>query len=353
MSVRILVGDCRARLAELPDNSVHTCITSPPYFGLRDYQVNGQIGLEQSPSEFLSALVTVFRDVHRVLRDDGTLWLNIGDSYATVGGAHGGRLDNQRGVGAKRTHDSGGGDQAPRKAPLGFKPKDLMLMPARLAIALCDDGWFVRSDIIWHKPNPMPESVTDRPTKSHEHLYLLTKSESYFYDAAAIAEPAVTAHEARYAGTTSIKQGETNAGTGKTTRRFGRSGNTARKPASARGVPIDTLGGTNGAVAGSVPWEGITRNRRDVWTVPVRPFKGAHFATFPPALIEPCVLAGAPPSGTVLDPFGGAGTTGMVANRHGRHATLIELNPEYARMAEARILADDPLCAEVAVEGAL
>lgn len=457
-------------LRTLPDESVHTVVTSPPYWGLRDYGLPpsvwggdqacthewdmatragqsggtasekvrtkgtenfqafgasehgtcskcgawlGCLGLEPTPQLFVEHLVEVFREVRRVLRADGTVWLNLGDSYATgagkVGDHPGGGEQGSKWAGrpAPDATSSAGRGRAtrdgthagkhtgmaalgpmvqPNRMPIpGLKPKDLVMIPARSALALQADGWWVRQDIIWQKPNPMPESVRDRCTKSHEYLFLLSKSEAYYFDADAIAEPA-----ARPEG----------------------SGNKERKPASARGVPVDTGGKSAGAVAGSVPWEGATRNKRSVWTVTTQPFKEAHFATFPPALIEPCILAstsargccskcGAPwereidktpaevkapaseyghgagrndggrsmlvgassttigwqPTcgcgagvvpGTVLDPFGGAGTTGLVSDRLGRDAVLIELNPSYADMAQRRIAGDSPLFAEVA-----
>jgi DNA modification methylase len=308
MSVRIIIGDCRDVLRTLPDASVHTCVTSPPYFGLRDYNVAGQIGLEASPAEFIATMVEVFREVRRVLRDDGTLWLNLGDTYAASRSYQ--VSDNKNpAVGSSR-------HTARAKPPEGLKSKDLMGIPWRVAFALQDDGWYLRQDIIWHKPNPMPESVRDRCTKAHEYLFLLSKSPRYYFDADAIAESASTAGASEP----------------------GKSGNKARKKATDRGCPQD-------GVDGNVPWEGVTRNKRSVWTVPAAPFKEAHFATYPPALIEPCILAGSPRGGLVLDPFGGAGTTGLVADRLQRDAILIELNPVYADMAHRRITHDAPLFA--------
>ena len=363
MTVRILRGDCLELLRTLPEASVHCCVTSPPYFGLRDYGVAGQIGLEPTPDEFVAQLVAVFREVRRVLRDEGTLWLNLGDSYAGSWGAQGRQGASgemaARSVASAREKSKisaaqiaahphrGTGTGTIRQE--GLKPKDLIGIPWRVAFALQADGWYLRQDIIWHKPNPMPESVRDRCTKAHEYIFLLAKSERYFFDAHAIAEPASSADEIVYAGSApGLHSGESHHGAGKSTRRFGRSGNVERKPASARGVPVDTEGKSDGAVAGTVPWEGVTRNKRSVWTVTTQPFKEAHFATFPPALIEPCILAGCPEGGTVLDPFGGAGTTGLVADRRGRDAVLIELNPQYADMAERRIRGDAPLFVEVA-----
>jgi DNA modification methylase len=355
--VRLLTGDCRAILPTLPAASVHCVVTSPPYWGLRDYGVAGQIGLEASYTDYIETMRAVFAEVRRVLRADGTLWLNYGDSYAT----------SVNGRSAADTKALGNDNRTFRDKPFstignGLKPKDLVGMPWRVAFALQADGWYLRSDIIWSKPNPMPESVIDRPTKAHEYVFLMSKSERYFYDAEAIAEP--------------------------------------------------------------------TRTKRTVWEIPTAPFPEAHFATFPPALIEPCILAGCPhkacakcgapwvsvqerslngetvvvrgnsrharkadgsplagcnalednprdlirgsfhakggvierkrvglsPScscnaatvpGTVLDPFGGAGTTGLVADRLGRNAILIELSPAYAAMAEKRITGDAPLFAQV------
>lgn len=316
MNTTILIGDCRQVLESLPSESVQICVTSPPYFGLRDYGTDNQIGLEASPDEFVAQLVAVFREVRRVLKNDGTLWLNLGDTYATQGWAHGGRDDNQTGVGAKRLHLDGAGDKVNRGAPIGLKPKDLIGIPWRVAFALQADGWYLRQDIIWHKPNPMPESVTDRCTKAHEYVFLLTKSARYYYDAAAIAEPVTQSTIKRLTQPTIAQQMGSNRVPGKT------NGN------------MKAVGSADG-----------TRNKRSVWTIPTKPFRGAHFATFPPDLITPCILAGSKTGDMVLDPFGGAGTTGLAANRLGRHATLIELNPAYAELAQQRISGDSPLFA--------
>jgi DNA modification methylase len=378
LSVRILRGDALAMLKTLPDESVHCCVTSPPYYGLRCYGIEGQYGLEPTLAEYLDNMVAVFREARRVLRSDGTLWLNIGDSYnAYNGGAGPGSKLSQRQSAARPALTTGYSLQNK-----DLKPKDLMLVPHRLALALQDDGWWVRSEIIWHKLSAMPESVTDRPTKAHEHIWLLSKSERYYYDAAAASEP-VTQDERRptfrggaYCNDSTFDNSEggkttdtgnvrvkvpsgwdTKAGAHGTVHREGRtqepeytkrSGNKERKPASARGVPVDTDGSTNGAVAGSIPWEGSTRNWRDVWSLGPEPFKEAHFATFPTEIPRRAIVAGCPIGGTVLDPFGGAGTTGLVADRLQRSAILIELNPEYAAMAERRIRSDSPLFAEVA-----
>lgn len=302
MTVEIRVGDCRTLLAAMDPQSINCCVTSPPYFGLRDYGVDGQIGLEQTPDEYVAEMVAVFREVRRVLRDDGTLWLNLGDSYAndgkwggSSGGKHVSALHGKSGIGRG-------------KVTTGLKPKDLIGIPWRVAFALQADGWYLRQDIIWHKPNPMPESVKDRCTKAHEYVFMLSKSARYFYDADAVKEPLAESSIPRLMQNVEAQTGTTRA-YGKTNGNFKAQGNLAT---------------------------GL-RNRRSVWTVTTQPFKGAHFATFPPNLIEPCILAGCPRGGMVLDPFGGAGTTGLVAKQHGLNAILLELNPDYAAMARERI----------------
>lgn len=322
MTVTILPGDCRRVIATLPAASVQTCVTSPPYFGLRDYGADGQIGLEPTPAEYVDELVAVFREVWRVLKDDGTLWLNLGDSYAAARGGStppaetlAGGVNGWMPDGTRTNRDRKAGYNPSRNAPaIGLKHKDLIGIPWRVAFALQADGWYLRQDIIWHKPNPMPESVTDRCTKAHEYLFLLAKSERYYYDAEAIAEPA-----------------------------------TGRDPGN---LPEHKYDGqprqdTKANLTAIGPRE--NRNRRSVWTVPTKPFSGAHFATFPPDLIAPCILAGSRPGDVVLDPFGGAGTTGLVADRLGRDATLIELNPEYVGIAERRLTNDAPLFADIYV----
>ena len=359
MSIR--VGDALACLRAMPANSVHCCVTSPPYWGLRDYGTppqiwggdpacrhrwgaegskivavadkraavhaserdalmdgrpasrgtfcqrcgawRGSLGLEPDYRLYVDHLVAVMRAVHRVLRPDGTLWLNLGDCYATGAGkakAAGGR-----------NGPSGGWEQKgfpvtqPNRMPQpGLKPKDLVGIPWRVAFALQDDGWWLRRDHIWAKPNPMPESVRDRCTTAHEYLFLLTKSARYYYDGAAIKEPAVCVGDTRHLRTDRTKE-------------FARPDNGRRVRTGKPQAP--------------------SRNKRSVWTVATAPFPGAHFATFPPALIEPCILAGCPAGGTVLDPFLGAGTTALVADRLGRHCIGLELSPAYAAMARARI----------------
>jgi DNA modification methylase len=405
MTIALHIGDCRAVLATLPAASVHCVVTSPPYWGLRDYGVAGQLGMEASLGEYVDVMVGVLREVRRVLRDDGTLWLNMGDSYATsINGrsAHDTKAagnddrtfrdkpfttitpDWKSRVGQSGNKGNGGADHGFRISDPVLKPKDLCGIPWRVAFALQADGWYLRQDIIWSKPNPMPESVTDRCTKAHEYLFLLSKRERYYYDAEAIAE----------------------VGTGRET----------FFPATPQLKALTITGARNdGDSANLAP--AITRNKRSVWEVTTAPFSEAHFATFPPALIEPCIKAGTSEKGccgkcgkpwvrqvkreqkgylangnraaadvrgvslssalrgngrdawtqnttlgwspacacaadpvpcTVLDPFGGAGTTGLVADRLQRNAILIELNPAYAAMSSNRIKDDAPLFAEVA-----
>lgn len=322
MTVTILQGDCRDVLPTLPAESMHCIVTSPPYWGLRDYGCEGQIGLEASYPSYVDNIVAVFRELRRVLRADGSAWLNLGDSYVA---AHAG---NKTPCGFSQTRPSrrkhGLGDETvdlPSRSFGNLKPKNLCGIPWRVAFALQADGWWLRQDIIWHKPNPMPESVTDRCTKAHEYLFLLSKSERYNFDAAAIAEPLLRPAE----------------GDRLTPAKFGGANKFAEaKKQSRLHSGNEYLGTENG-----------TPNKRSVWTVATQPFSEAHFATFPPMLIEPCILASCPKNGMVLDPFGGAGTTGLVADRLGRNATLIELNPDYAEMARARIQGDAPLFAKV------
>lgn len=334
MTVDIRIGDCRDVLKTMPDQSVHCVVTSPPYFGLRDYGVDGQMGLEPTPSEFVAGMVEVFRDVRRVLRGEGTLWLNLGDSYSSGRGeSHG--VDPKNG--ARRF------GKRPQDGKLaGFKPKDLIGIPWRVAFALQEDGWYLRQDIIWSKPNPMPESVADRCTKSHEYLFLLSKSPRYHYDAEAIMEGLAPASMARLAQDVETQQGSSRV-PGKT--------NGAMKAVGGRrrGVPPRHEAYDSSDQSGlDAVGRGEGRNKRSVWTVATQPFREAHFATFPPALIEPCILAGCPVGGTVLDPFGGAGTTGLVADRHQRNAVLIELNPVYADIARNRLQADAGMFGEIA-----
>ncbi|RWO90902.1 site-specific DNA-methyltransferase [Mesorhizobium sp.] len=355
MSVTILQGDCRAMLPTLPAQSVNCIVTSPPYFGLRDYGVETQIGLEPSPSEFVEQLVIVFREARRVLRDDGTLWLNLGDSYAGSWGAQGHRItdsDDPSWHSSQIKNHPKRGKQTGTIREAGLKPKDLIGIPWRVAFALQADGWFLRQDIIWSKPNPMPESVTDRCTKAHEYLFLLSKSPRYYFDAAAIAEPLAAASVSRLAQNLDGQSGSDRV-PGKTNGRMKAVAKGNRKTFRGGGVytqgqSFDNDASVSNDSVGNEPDERGLRNKRTVWTVATQPFKEAHFATFPPELIEPCILAGCPKGGTVLDPFGGAGTTGLVADRLQRDAVLIELNPAYAEMARKRIAADAGLFGAVA-----
>ncbi|MGM0843316.1 MAG: DNA-methyltransferase [Bacillota bacterium] len=260
----ILIGDTANILKSFPEKTFQSCITSPPYWGLRDYGIDGQIGAEETIDAYIKNLVDVFREVHRVLKDDGTLWLNIGDSYTS--GNRGWRDKDKKNPARAMSY------RPPN--PEGLKNKDLIGVPWKIAFALQQDGWYLRSDIIWNKPNCQPESVKDRPTRSHEYVFLLTKSEKYYYDYEAIKEP-----------------------------------------------------GANGKL----------KNRRTVWNINTKPFKEAHFAVFPPALVEPCILAGSRPDSIVLDPFFGSGTVGEVAMEKGRKCLGIELNPEYGEIARKRI----------------
>lgn len=332
---RILVGDCIDMMQMLPDQTVHTCITSPPYFGLRDYGVDGQIGLEASPREFIDSLVAVFREVRRVLRDDGTLWVNLGDSYASGGRGGGGRYMAERSDGAWQ----GKGDATGwRTAPAGWKHKDLLGLPWRLAIALQDEGWYLRQDIIWHKPNPMPESIKDRCTKAHEYLFLLSKGPRYYFDQDAIREPAAASSVERWSQDLASQAGSSRqlAKTNGPMKAVGgsRRNSFARDTKYSNGHHGQT--GQHRADRADTNYD-ETRNKRSVWTVATASFKGAHFATFPPDLIRPCVLAGSPRGGLVLDPFGGAGTTALVAMQEGRRSVICELNPEYAALSRQRL----------------
>lgn len=298
MTVKKLQGDCREILKTLDTQSVHCCVTSPPYWNMRDYGVKGQIGLEKSIEEYISVVTDVFREVRRVLRDDGTLWLNMGDGYS--GGC---RESNAY----KRGHNP------KRIFPSGLKPKNLMGLPWKVAFALQDDGWFLRCDIIWHKTNAMPESVLDRPMKAHEYLFLLSKSPQYYYDIDSTREPLKKKTRTTY-GTKRKRNG---GGELVKSDNWGRDVQ-VRKP------KINAAGRILGA------------NKRTIWSVATRPYDGVHFATYPPGLIQPCILAGCPPGGIVLDPFGGSGTTGMVATQLRRNSILIELNPEYITLQDER-----------------
>jgi DNA modification methylase len=308
---KIIIGDVRTAMKLIPDQSVQTCITSPPYWGLRDYGQGDQIGLEETPQQYVDQMVEIFREVWRVLKDDGTLWLNIGDSYSGSGKGPAGNLGathNERHMEGKHS----------AIVPDGLKPKDLIGIPWRLAFALQADGWYLRQDIIWAKPNPMPESVTDRCTKSHEYVFLMSKSRQYFYDHLAIKEDATTEPKAR--------------------------------DKNAEGYQADYAKGERFSAGERVFGADGKRNKRDVWTIATKPFKGAHFAVMPEALVEPCILAGSSEGDTVLDPFTGSGTVGMVALRHNRYFVGTELNPDYAELAVDRIYNDAPLLNEIEKE---
>lgn len=324
---KILVGDVRQRLSDIADGSVQCCVTSPPYWGLRDYGHDGQIGLEQTPDEYVAEMVEVFRDVRRVLKDDGVLWLNLGDSYAGSGKGPAGKS------GKNPYHDIRNlSQQRGPIVPDGLKQKDLVGIPWRVAFALQADGWWLRQDIIWAKPNPMPESVTDRCTKAHEYVFLLTKSARYYFDSVAIAEPAKTDPGATWA---------------------------QRKEAGATAGNMILGDGVRNGTQRVVHGKGVTsnltrqdgmRNKRSVWTINTKPFRGAHFAVMPEALVEPCVLASSRPNDLVLDPFTGSGTVAVVALKHGRNFIGTELNPEYAEIAKNRIQTSQPMFNEVNVD---
>lgn len=293
----IINSDCLLGLQGLPDQSVNCCVTSPPYFGLRDYGVEGQLGLEETPEAFIAGMVAVFREVKRVLKNDGTLWLNIGDSYANTG-----NLTAHRGQRKDRDQSAMGFDRSHIKFP-GVKQKDLIGIPWMLAFALRADGWYLRQDIVWHKPNQMPESVTDRCTKSHEYIFLLSKSAKYYYDYEAIKTEMLE---------TSIQRNQSGWVQGKQNHFSKYLGSDKAK-------------------------EQTTANKRSVWTVTTKPFSEAHFATFPEDLIVDCIKAGCPEDGIVLDPFMGAGTTALVARKLNRNYTGFELNPAYIEIANRRL----------------
>jgi len=299
----IFVGDVRERLKNISDGSVQCVITSPPYWGLRDYGVDGQIGLEQTPEVYVDEMVSVFREVWRVIADDGVLWLNLGDSYAGSGKGPAGNLGathNERHMEHKHS----------AIVPEGLKPKDLVGIPWRVAFALQADGWYLRQDIIWAKPNPMPESVTDRCTKSHEYLFLLTKSPRYLFNNEILKEPAKYPYDDR-----------------------------GSRGDSRTGSRMNSMSGRTGE----------TRNKRSVWTIPTKPFRGSHFAVMPEALVEPCVLSSSRPDDIVLDPFTGSGTVGVVSLRLGRRFIGCELNPEYVVIAQNRIEDDAPMMNHVRI----
>ena len=310
--VTIYHGDAWELAPTLAPQSINTICTSPPYWGLRDYGEPGQFGLEPTPEAYVARLVALFALLRPALRDDGTVWLNLGDSYARSAGDEESKLATSHtlSTGQRRVTESGGMPHKKNRPPSGFKPKDLIGIPWRVAFALQADGWYLRQDIIWHKPNPMPESVTDRCTKAHEYVFLLSKSPRYYCDMEAIKEPSTTPIDTK-----------------------------AAQSFKAEGGKARENYGTN-----DDKWEPSgTRNKRSVWSVNTAPFSAAHFATFPPALITPCILAGCPEGGKVLDPFGGSGTTAQVARQYGRKSVLFELNADYIDIATSERLSQGVL----------
>ena len=314
----IINGDWVDVLKTMPDCSVHCGVTSPPYYGLRDYGVDGQLGLEETPGEYIEKLVVGFREFRRVLSDDGTLWINIADCYAGSGKCRNSDGEvNQSIYSAKQGTNRGSASGVLTKTKLhNIKPKDLIGIPWMLAFALRNDGWYLRSEIIWNKPNAMPESVTDRCTSAHEIIFMLAKSRNYYFDMNAIKEPAVN--------------GDPNP------------------PRGSKGAITENQGRRKQDSIGKRRYTGFNeryfdgtarehRNKRNVWTVSTKPLKESHFATFPVDLIEPCILAGCPERGIVCDPFFGSGTTGVAAKKHNRHYVGIELNPEYIKIAQERL----------------
>lgn len=378
---KIINGDCLQVLTTLPDNSIDCCITSPPYFGLRDYGHAGQMGLEETPELYVEKMVAVFREVRRVLKKEGTLWLNIGDSYAGSGrglngdGTHSAKETDKQFTNAgtrkvnpesfsKRLMDNGTIGNKWVKPPAGFKPKDLIGIPWMLAFALRADGWYLRQDIIWHKPNPMPESVTDRCTKAHEYIFLMSKSAKYYYDAFSIATPyqdktlttfgcevhgngdgSGLIQSENWAASLKIRKPkdwktpdgwDTSKGAHGNFHKDGRE--KGKKGYNHRGTGDKKLTGHSGNkdANGNLIGNGKA-NKRSVWTVNTMPYKEAHFATFPQGLIIDCIKAGCPEGGIVLDPFSGAGTTALVASKLGRNYIGIELNPEYIEISQRRL----------------
>lgn len=312
--LRLMNGDCREVLKTLPANSVNCCVTSPPYWNLRDYGHKEQLGQEKTPQKYVENLVARMSGVRRVLQKDGTLWLNIGDSYSGSG-CGGGSISEDAGHHAKVHGMSDNRKSKDQTPPPGCKPKDMVGIPWMVALALREDGWYLRSDIIWHKPNPMPESVTDRPTRSHEYIFLLSKSQNYYYNADAIAEKCAN-------GDPTSPRGSNGTSTPNSGRR------------DKQGLGSRTYSGFNHRWDESEKLE--TRNKRDVWTVPPAQYREAHFATFPTELIRPCILAGCPRGGVVIDPFGGSGTTAQVCKEEGMSAVIIELNEEYNPLIKKR-----------------
>ena len=312
--VALLQGDCRAALKTLPGNSVDCVVSSPPYWRQRDYGMPGQIGLESTPEEYIEQLVAVFSECRRILRPQGTCWVNLGDKWASGGNGGGGKWIAERG----HAWDHAKGAKGWRKPPPGYKDKDLVGIPWMFAFAARAEGWFLRQCNIWAKPNGMPESVADRSTAAHEYVFHLTKNNDYWYDSKAARIPAAPGTQTRLAQNVGIQQGSERANAGaKTSGRMKAVGNVT------------------------------SANLRSVWWISPAQYRDGHYAVMPDRIAEICISAGCPPKGTVLDPFGGAGTTGLVASRLGRHAILIDLNPKYAEMARMRIERDAPLFTQV------
>ena len=346
----IFEGDCIEGMRNIPDQSVNCCVTSPPYFGLRDYGHEGQIGLEETPEQFVAKLVDVFREVKRVLKSDGTLWLNLGDSYAGSGkganpdgSVHKSALNGKQGTHKGTTE----GLKKPQKAhEIGLKQKDLIGIPWMVAFALRADGWYLRQDIIWHKPNPMPESVTDRCTKSHEYIFLLSKSQKYYYDHEAIKQPMAEVSAARMDRGVSDDHKNINGAPGQTPHSLNAPranvkmkavGGAKHKNLESNGQANHSFHKTRNEKGEEWQSESGMANKRSVWTVTTKPYSEAHFATYPPDLIVDCIKAGCPEGGIVLDPFMGAGTTALVSRKLHRQYVGFELNPEYIRIAKNRL----------------
>jgi len=316
---KLINGCALLELKKLESEYINCCVTSPPYWGLRNYGVSGQLGLEKTPEEYVKKIVDIFREVKRVLKNDGTLWLNLGDTYSNHKDCKSTPQSLAKGSNSEKAHVIAKGKNHSRNTKTlkscGLKNKDLVGIPWMVAFALRADGWYLRQDIIWSKPNPMPESVTDRCTKAHEYIFLLSKSAKYYYDHGIIKEKA-----------------QFHKGVVQTNRQS--------EASKARSLGVSTCADRQGHFKALVDG---TRNKRSVWTVNTRPYKEAHFATFPEALIKPCILAGCPKDGIVLDPFNGAGTTGIVCSKNDRDYLGIELNPEYIEISKKRIYNDAPL----------